>query len=43
MKFMRAVLHHWPYNPDLMRPTQYTLLDQAISGFMKAPEIVCYV
>lgn len=43
MLFMRAVLRLWPYNPDLMRPTQYTLLDQAISGFMKAPEIVCYV
>jgi hypothetical protein len=43
MEFMRAVLSHWPYNHELMRPTQYSLLDQAISGFMKAPEIVCYV
>lgn len=43
MLFMRAVLEHWPYNHELMRPSQYSLLDQAISGFMKAPEIVCYV
>ena len=43
MVFMKSVLSHWPYNHELMRPTQYTLLDQAISGFMKAPEIVCYV
>lgn len=43
MLFMKAVLEHWPYNHELMRPSQYSLLDQAISGFMKAPEIVCYV
>lgn len=26
-----------------MRPTHYTLVDQAIGGLMKAPEIVCYI
>jgi hypothetical protein len=40
---MQAILDHWPYNVDLIRPTQYSLLDQAISGLMKAPAIVCYV
>lgn len=43
MEFMQKILDQWPYSVDLMRPTQYSLIDQAITGLMKMPVIVCYV
>lgn len=40
---MQAVLKLWPYSVELVRPVQYSLLDQTITALMKVPPIVCYV
>lgn len=37
VSFVNELFQKWPYNTDLVRPTHYTLIDQAISGLMKAP------
>ena len=43
MNFVNELFHLWAYNIELVRPIQYTLVDQAIGGLLKAPSIVCYV
>ncbi len=43
MSFVTELFEKWPYSTDLVRPTHYSLVDQAIGGLMKAPEIVCYI
>ena len=43
MAFVRELFNQWAYSIELVRPTQYTLIDQAIGGLMKAPSIVCYI
>ena len=41
--FINELFEKWAYNVELVRPIQYTLVDQAIGGLLKAPSIVCYV
>ena len=41
--YVRELFDKWAYNVELARPTQYTLVDQAIGGLLKAPSVVCYV
>lgn len=43
MTFINQLFEKWPYSTDLVRPTHCTLIDQAIGGLMKAPEIVCFI
>ena len=43
MEFIRNLFAKWQYNPQIVRPTHYNLIDQAFTGIMRAPVIVCYL
>lgn len=43
LTFIEKIVEIWDYSIEQGRPMSYTIIDQVITGFMKSPEIICYV